>query len=97
IDHRADQFALGSLAYTLLTGREPFQADTALAVLYQVVHQQAAPLPPHLGGAIDAVLRRAMAKAREARFPTILEFARHLQQALRARPATTDRQGARAF
>jgi serine/threonine-protein kinase len=87
IDHRADQFALGSLAYTLLTGREPFHADTALAVLYQVVHQQAAPLPAALagpGGTVDSVLRQAMAKQREDRFPTILEFARRLEAAIRS-------------
>ena len=44
----SDMYALGCLLYQLLTGRPPFQAGTALAVLPR--HPDTAPAPPrHLG------------------------------------------------
>jgi eukaryotic-like serine/threonine-protein kinase len=87
IDHRTDQFAVASMTYTLLTGREPFRGDTAVTILYQVVHQDADPLSSYVSWPcenVDAVLRRGMAKNREARFPSVLEFARALDDAITA-------------
>ncbi|MDQ1047339.1 serine/threonine-protein kinase [Streptomyces sp. V4I2] len=40
----SDVYALGCLLYQLLTGRPPFQADTAVAILHQ--HLDATPVPP---------------------------------------------------
>ncbi|GAB7030038.1 serine/threonine-protein kinase [Streptomyces sp. NPDC021749] len=45
----SDVYSLGCVLYQLLTGRPPFQADTALAVLHQ--HLDAAPVPPRQLGA----------------------------------------------
>jgi serine/threonine protein kinase len=87
IDHRTDQFALAAMAYTLLTGVEPFRGDTAVAILYQVVHQDAEPLSQYVDWSAtrtEAVLRRGMAKDREARFATVLEFARAFCEAVAA-------------
>ena len=44
VDRRADLYALGCVAYWLLTGRTPFEAPTAVAMLMQ--HVQEDPLPP---------------------------------------------------
>jgi serine/threonine-protein kinase len=44
IDGRADLYALGCVAYYLLTGEQVFTGDTALKVITQ--HVQAVPLPP---------------------------------------------------
>jgi serine/threonine protein kinase len=85
VDARTDQFALAAMTYTLLTGREPFSGETGVAVLYQVVHQEAEPLGQHVDwpcAYVDAVLRRGMAKDREARFDRILDFARALEEAI---------------
>jgi hypothetical protein len=44
-----DVYALGCVLYQLLTGRPPFQADTAVAILHQ--HLDTAPVPPRQLGA----------------------------------------------
>src|SRR5262249_42645247 len=41
-DRRADLYSLGLVAYQMLSGRLPFQADTPQAVLFQHIH-----VPPH--------------------------------------------------
>ena len=85
IDHRTDQFALGTLAYFMLTGHEPFRGTSPVAVLYQVVHEEAPALRGFVtwpSARVDAVIRRAMAKDRERRYPSILDFARALEDAV---------------
>lgn len=44
VDERADVYALGCVAYFLLTGQLPFSADTPMKMFVQ--HLQSAPLPP---------------------------------------------------
>jgi serine/threonine-protein kinase len=44
VDRRADVYALGCVAYFLLTGELVFQADTSMKMLMQ--HVQAEPIPP---------------------------------------------------
>ena len=44
VDRRADVYALGCVAYFLLTGQLVFEADTPMKMLLQHLHAQ--PLPP---------------------------------------------------
>ena len=87
VDARTDQFALATMAYGLLSGTEPFRGQTPVAVLYQVVHEQPKALA-HLVdwpcARIQAVLQKAMAKNREDRYPTIVDFARAFTEAVAA-------------
>ncbi|MGC9025843.1 MAG: protein kinase domain-containing protein, partial [Chloroflexia bacterium] len=82
-----DNYALGVVAYEMLSGRLPFEGDTAPAVLYRVVHQ---PMPsirsfrPDLPEEVEAVLERALAKEPGKRFPTASALVSALAQALRA-------------
>jgi serine/threonine-protein kinase len=46
VDRRADVYALGCVAYYLLTGQLVFEADTPMKMLLQ--HVQAEPVPPSL-------------------------------------------------
>jgi serine/threonine-protein kinase len=85
VDERADQFALGAIAYELLCGEVAFAGDHVPAIVYQVTHGE----PPRLadpGGLVspevDAVLRRALAKERQERYPTVTEFAEALVRAV---------------
>ena len=43
-DGRADIYALGCVAFCLLTGQPPFQADDAISLLVQ--HSKSMPIPP---------------------------------------------------
>jgi Tol biopolymer transport system component len=47
VDHRADIYALGVLAYELLTGRPPFEGATREEVLSAHLHEQPAPIATH--------------------------------------------------
>jgi eukaryotic-like serine/threonine-protein kinase len=85
IDPRTDQFSLAAIAYTLLTGHEPFQGDDPIAILYQVVHADPAPpaaLVPLLGPAVDAVIMRGLSKRSADRFPEVMSFVGALRQAI---------------
>ena len=44
VDQRADIYALGCVAYYLLTGQLVFEADTPMKMFLQ--HMQATPIPP---------------------------------------------------
>ena len=81
---QSDQYAIGILAFQLLTGRTPFSADTPEAVAE--LHISAA--PPELGALrpdapkqLLEVVRRVLAKAPAQRFPTTLEFLAAVQAA----------------
>jgi eukaryotic-like serine/threonine-protein kinase len=85
IDHRSDQFSLAAIAYTLLTGQEPFRGENAIAVLYEVVHTDPttpSELVPALGADIDAVIMRGLAKDSADRYPNVLAFAAALRAAI---------------
>jgi serine/threonine-protein kinase len=96
IDSRSDQFSLAAIAYVLLTGCEPFRADDPIAILYQVVHADPPPpaaLVPRLGVAVDAVIMRGLAKQSADRFPSALDFAAALRQAIDGVPVTLSEVG----
>jgi serine/threonine-protein kinase len=75
VGRATDVYALAATAYHALTGRAPFGGDWLNA---ERLHLEAAPPPPSqlapLGGGIDAVLLRAMAKQAVDRHPSVRAF-----------------------
>ncbi len=75
---RTDQYALAAVAYSLLTGHRPFEANTMATIAAKVLYEEPpAPtsfnssLPP----ALNDVFRRALAKLPAGRFETCTQFA----------------------
>ncbi len=90
IDHHADQWALGCIAWEMLLGRGPFVADDAGALFYQIIHQDPHPLAPRVPGLpadVEPVLRRALNKQPAGRFPSMRDFARAFEAAALGRSA----------
>ena len=86
VDHRADLYALGVVAYEMLVGRPPFVADNPLTVLIKQVQEEPPPfeavrpdveVPPE----VAAIVRRCLEKAPDARFKDAVELAHEVQRA----------------
>jgi serine/threonine-protein kinase len=83
VDHRADLFAVGSIAYRCATGKTPFGNGSVQEMATRVL-TAAAPAPSSVHSSLpksfDAFIERALAKAPADRF----QSARELSDALRA-------------
>jgi serine/threonine protein kinase len=82
---QADQYALAALAYTVLAGRRPFEEDTLAGLAAKVLYQNppaALSFNPRLNPMVDVVLRKALSKKAERRYPTCAGFARELRGAV---------------
>ncbi len=78
VDHRADVYALGVLAFEMLTSTLPLVGDSAVATL--LAHQTRAPAAPSqlragVPAEVDALVLRALAKNPAERFDSMLEVA----------------------
>ena len=84
----SDVYSLGVVLYRLLTGALPYRTKTASSAEFQraVVDQSPPSTEPVLGADLDTVLRKALAKEPERRYPTVQEFAEDLRRHLDGRP-----------
>jgi serine/threonine-protein kinase len=81
LDGRADLYAMGCVAFSLLTGHPPFQADDSVQVMIaHAVHPVPSPkaLRPDVPDDLDAVVTQCLAKAPDARPPDASSLARAL-------------------
>jgi tRNA A-37 threonylcarbamoyl transferase component Bud32 len=81
LDHRCDLYALGGVAYTLLTGHPPFEADTATRMMIAHVHTPVVPpsqLCPDVPPDLEQVVLRCLAKDPADRPQTAEELGRAL-------------------
>jgi eukaryotic-like serine/threonine-protein kinase len=92
VDGRADLYALGCVAYYLLTARLVFEADTALQMVLK--HLQEEPEPPSkrtmnpIPEALERIVLDCLAKNPDDRPPSAMELARRLSEVSDPSPAT---------
>ncbi len=76
VDHRSDIFSLGVLLYEMVTGRQPFQGNSAPAVMSAILRDAPTPVsdfnaeaPRHLG----RIIQRCLEKAPTERYQSAIE------------------------
>ncbi len=89
VDERTDLFSAGCVLYELVTGRSPFHSGTVPETLRRLLTEE----PPSISSSgkgiplgLDNVLRRAMAKEREARTATSADLADELRELVKGEP-----------
>jgi eukaryotic-like serine/threonine-protein kinase len=82
----SDRYALGVVAFELLTGRRPFARESPTAEAAAHAHDPTPSVAEHApdlpAAQLDTVFRRALAKNPNHRYPTGLEFVHDLRAAL---------------
>lgn len=90
ISPAGDQYALGCIAYQMVSGRPPFNASDFIALGFK--HLSDAPFPPAqlnllLPRAVEQAILRALAKQPGERYPDIAAFVSALGSAVPATPS----------
>jgi serine/threonine protein kinase len=81
LDSRSDIYGLGVIVYQMLSGRQPYSADTPMGVVIKHVTD---PVPdildmvPDLPLEVDLLIKRALAKDRNKRYETAVDLAKAL-------------------
>lgn len=82
VDERSDLWALGAIAYELLTRKVPFEADTLLDLCFKVAQEGCIPVVdvrPEVGAALSEVVMRCLQKEPENRWHDVGELALALE------------------
>ncbi len=86
VDAASDIFSAGVVLYQLLTDRRPFDGESYFQILTNITQtepQAPSSINQKLPHALDAVVARALAKNKAARYTSAAEFASALQAAAR--------------
>ena len=90
VDARADVYALGCVLFTVLAGRVPFERDSEVSKIFAHVNDPPPSLLeafPEAPAELDAVVRRALEKDPDARFPSAGDLGRAAVAAAEGQPS----------
>jgi eukaryotic-like serine/threonine-protein kinase len=80
LDARSDLYALGILAYEMLTGRVPFNDENPMTVIQMHLRTEIPPMPAQIPYPVQQVVRRALEKDPSRRYQSAGEMMQHCQQ-----------------
>jgi tetratricopeptide (TPR) repeat protein/predicted Ser/Thr protein kinase len=86
VDHRADIFSVGAIAYELIAYRRPFDGDSLTAVMFKVMHEapdrDGLPQTDYSPG-LERIVLRALARDLGERYPSLDEMHDDLERLVR--------------
>jgi tetratricopeptide (TPR) repeat protein/tRNA A-37 threonylcarbamoyl transferase component Bud32 len=77
VDHRADVFSVGAIAYELFSYRKPFDGDSITGVMYKIMHEQAdfdALAHSHYSPGLERIIMKALAREVDQRYQGLDEL-----------------------
>jgi serine/threonine-protein kinase len=80
LDARSDLYALGILAFEMLTGNVPFNNDNPMTVIQMHQHEAIPPLAQTIPYSVQQIVRRALEKDPSRRYQSSGEMMQHCQQ-----------------
>jgi serine/threonine-protein kinase len=95
LDARADLYALGAIAYHMLSGHPPFQGETPMEVMFAHARQDVTPMSGE-NGAIPADLERVVLRCLQKSPDSRYADASELERALAACSSAADWDAAKA-
>jgi len=82
LDARSDIFSFGAVLYEMISGRQPFAAESAAATLSAILTQEPSPVARYSTQApeeLQRILRKCLEKDRERRYQTVRDLAIDLE------------------
>jgi hypothetical protein len=80
LDARSDLYALGILAFEMLTGNVPFNDENPMTVIQMHLNGAIPPLPQSIPYSVQQIVRRALEKEPSRRYQSAGEMMQHCQQ-----------------
>ena len=80
LDARSDLYALGILAYEMLTGMVPFHDENPMTVIQMHLRAELPPMPQNVPYSVQQIVRRALEKDAAHRYQSAGEMMQHCQQ-----------------
>ncbi|MFQ5652965.1 MAG: FlgO family outer membrane protein, partial [bacterium] len=94
VDDRADIWALGTVLYEMISGRQPFAGDYEQAVVYSIMNEEAEPMTGLRTGVpmeLERIVGKALAKSPDERYQQVNDLLvdlKNLQKSTQTRKST---------